>query len=110
MNTEIPTREIVKGEAYVLTDELLARKGIKLGRGHSLHAISYACGFDDWNKLSAFCNQGIGIDAVIVAERHANRLACYLVEKHGMQISVDECAEILRTISHKLSDVLKESA
>jgi len=108
MNTEFSPLNMVKDEAYALSDALLDRKGITLRRGHSLDAISISCGFRNWNALSALCHRGIGFDAVMVADRHAEPLARYLLDRHGINISVSECAEILREITQEFSELLTQ--
>lgn len=99
MNTQLSPREIVKEEAYGLAHELLVRKGFKLSRSHSLNAVALACGFENWNVLSAICYRGIEFGAVVVSERHAERLGSYLVERHSVNVSTSECESILRKIA-----------
>lgn len=106
MNSELSPIDIAKREAWALADELLARKGYKLSHSKCLEATAIACGFSGWNAMVARCKLGVPFDAVVVTQKRAELLCRHLVERRGMDLTVMECAEILRHIESTVAGLV----
>lgn len=98
MQPELSPLEIAKGEAYALADELFVRRGYKLSHTESREATAVACGFQNWNVMVAHCKSNASRGSVIVSAKRAELLARHLVERRGLDVTVAECAEVLRIV------------
>jgi methenyltetrahydromethanopterin cyclohydrolase len=108
MQPQLSPLEIAKGEAYALADELLALKGYKLSHTKCLDATAIACGFQNWNVMVAHCKSSASCGSVIVSERRAELLARHLIERRGLDVTVVECAGILRRVESMVAGLMAD--